>query len=325
MSNLNWEIAAQNEALPPLEIVRTAGQLSVYETVREQPLDLQTIRESKEELTREEYYTQLGHFYTTPAFSNFFNKLPEGSAKDKIVASLLADIGPWRVHQEDTTTILSRPIALNPEIPFSTAGIPGRNALYFRSNDTLTIETESIKVGTLLSLCALECRLLPTESFEPPKPQSAIEYAGKKPTPLEGFSPKETGIIKLLFMPNSAIAQKLGITTSTVRTYTRNISVKLGASNFYEVRAQLFEKGLIASEDIPIVPKEPLTVSESAVFRAALGQDKATLATQIGMSKTKVTTCLAGIYKKYGISDRHQLALVKIKQQALAKESKSSE
>lgn len=61
---------------------------------------------------------------------------------------------------------------------------------------------------------------------------------------------REKQVLKLLCLPNSEIAQRLKITTRTVKAHVRHIFNKLACSNRAEAIAKAIKKGIIKADEI---------------------------------------------------------------------------
>ena len=85
-------------------------------------------------------------------------------------------------------------------------------------------------------------------AFGPDPAQSELVPAGAPPTLLEPLTRKETGVLQLLAQgySNNAMAEKLFVSDSTVRTHLRNINAKLDAHSRTQAVALARRLGLIA-------------------------------------------------------------------------------
>lgn len=63
---------------------------------------------------------------------------------------------------------------------------------------------------------------------------------------------REKQVLKLLCLPNSEIAQRLKITTRTVKAHVRHIFNKLACSNRLEATVIAIKKGIIQAEEVYI-------------------------------------------------------------------------
>lgn len=120
------------------------------------------------------------------------------------------------------------------------------------------------------------------------------------------FTERELDIVHRLLASEStrSIAEKTGLTVSTVNTYIKRIRKKVGARGRVELLARV-----VGSENIrAMVRSAPLTERERDVVGSLLaGASPAQIAEDLGLAVSSIQTYIKRICRKLGVRGRMEL------------------